>query len=199
MILLDHYSSLLTVASDIFALAQSLGAAGGHGHASASSLLDVVAGINSQPVPTVTLGLDGTGTVTATGTLSGTVQTVDGKAVAPALTKDKMIRGLTLGAVAFIIGVIVGRPIINWLRDRGIGKHIRIEGPASHQIKTGTPTMGGIIFLIPLVIVIAVFMDILTNIRPRAKRIALFTRTMSDAYDKIWARYQKMSPPTGTS
>ncbi len=159
---MDHYSSLLTVASDIFALAQSLGAAGGHGHASASSLLDVVAGINSQPVPTVTLGLDGTGTVTATGTLSGTVQTVDGKAVAPALTKDKMIRGLTLGAVAFIIGVIVGRPIINWLRDRGIGKHIRIEGPASHQIKTGTPTMGGIIFLIPLVIVITVFMDILS-------------------------------------
>ncbi len=42
-----------------------------------------------------------------------------------------------------------------------------------------------------------VFMDILTNIRPRAKRIALFTRTMDEAYEKIQARYEKM-PPTGT-
>jgi phospho-N-acetylmuramoyl-pentapeptide-transferase len=73
-----------------------------------------------------------------------------------------MVRGLTLGAVAFLIGVVIGKPVINWLRDRGIGKHIRIEGPASHQVKTGTPTMGGLIFLIPLVIVIAIFMDILT-------------------------------------
>ena len=78
------------------------------------------------------------------------------------LTPIKMVRGLTLGAVAFLLGMLVGRPVINWLRDRGIGKHIRIEGPASHQVKTGTPTIGGMIFLIPLVIVIAIFMDILT-------------------------------------
>jgi phospho-N-acetylmuramoyl-pentapeptide-transferase len=61
-----------------------------------------------------------------------------------------------------LLGMLVGRPVINWLRDRGIGKQIRIEGPASHQVKTGTPTIGGMIFLIPLVIVIAIFMDILT-------------------------------------
>ncbi|HVF99065.1 MAG TPA: phospho-N-acetylmuramoyl-pentapeptide-transferase [Chloroflexia bacterium] len=76
------------------------------------------------------------------------------------LPRDVMVRGLTLGAVSFLIGLIIGRPVINWLRDHRIGKSIRIEGPASHQIKTGTPTMGGIIFLIPLIIVIAIFMDI---------------------------------------
>lgn len=43
-----------------------------------------------------------------------------------------------------------------------------------------------------------VFMDILTSIRPHAKRVALFTRTIDEAHEKIWARYQKMSPPTGT-
>ncbi|HVG00555.1 MAG TPA: hypothetical protein VND68_12005, partial [Chloroflexia bacterium] len=69
------------------------------------------------------------------------------------LPRDVMVRGLTLGAVSFLIGLMIGRPVINWLRDRRIGKSIRIEGPASHQIKTGTPTMGGIIFLIPLIIV----------------------------------------------
>jgi phospho-N-acetylmuramoyl-pentapeptide-transferase len=78
----------------------------------------------------------------------------------PALSSEVIVRGLTLGAVAFVIGLLIGKPIINWLRDRRIGKHIRIEGPESHQVKTGTPTMGGLIFLIPLVIVIGIFMDI---------------------------------------
>src|SRR5437762_12903736 len=78
------------------------------------------------------------------------------------LSSTVMVRSLTLGAVAFILSLILAKPIINWLRDRGIGKHIRIEGPERHQVKTGTPTMGGIIFLIPLVLIIGVFMDILS-------------------------------------
>lgn len=78
----------------------------------------------------------------------------------PPLTSTVMARALTLGAVAFVLGLLIGKPMINWLRDRRIGKHIRIEGPESHQVKTGTPTMGGLIFLIPIVIVIVVFMDI---------------------------------------
>src|SRR5215207_3533554 len=94
--------------------------------------------ISAQPTPTPTPG--------TTGTLP--------------LPPIVMVRALTLGGVAFVIGLIIGKPVINWLRDRGIGKHIRVEGPESHQIKTGTPTMGGLIFLIPLVIVIGIFMDI---------------------------------------
>jgi phospho-N-acetylmuramoyl-pentapeptide-transferase len=81
--------------------------------------------------------------------------------ISAGLPPSVMVRGLTLGAVAFTMSIIIGRPVINWLRNRGIGKHIRIEGPERHQIKTGTPTMGGIIFLIPLVLVIGLFMDIL--------------------------------------
>src|SRR6266498_4123609 len=69
------------------------------------------------------------------------------------LSSIVVVRGLTLGAVAFVLGLLVGNPVINWLRDRGIGKHIRTEGPAGHEIardryalKVGTPTMGGLIF-----------------------------------------------------
>ncbi len=76
------------------------------------------------------------------------------------LAPSVMVRALTLGAVAFVLGLIIGKPSINWLRDHRIGKHIRIEGPERHQVKTGTPTMGGLIFLIPLVIVLSIFMDI---------------------------------------
>ena len=109
---------------------------------------------------TPTIGIGVTDTVTNVLTPTGTIPGASAQ-VEP-LKPIKMVRGLTLGAVAFLLGVLVGRPVINWLRDRGIGKQIRIEGPASHQVKTGTPTMGGLIFLIPLVIVIAIFMDILT-------------------------------------
>ncbi len=114
-----------------------------HAH---GSLPDLVGGVSAQRVMTPTVVTTGTG----------------GASIAASLPPITMVRGLTLAAVAFLLGVLVGKPAINWLRDRGIGKHIRIEGPASHQVKTGTPTMGGMIFLIPLVIVIAVFMDLLT-------------------------------------
>ena len=34
--------------------------------------------------------------------------------------------------------------LMRWLRSRGIGQHIREDGPASHSVKAGTPTMGGL-------------------------------------------------------
>jgi len=63
-----------------------------------------------------------------------------------------MIRALALAGVAFLIGLVLGRPIILQLRRRRIGKQIRIEGPQSHMVKMGTPTMGGIIFLSTIVL-----------------------------------------------
>ncbi len=60
---------------------------------------------------------------------------------------------LGLASVSFLLTVIWGRPLINLLRQRGIGKQIRIEGPDSHQTKLGTPTMGGVLFLVPLFVI----------------------------------------------
>lgn len=50
--------------------------------------------------------------------------------------------------VAFIIAVILGPLFIPFLRRLKFGQSIRAEGPQSHQKKSGTPTMGGIIFLV---------------------------------------------------
>ena len=72
-----------------------------------------------------------------------------------------MIRALALGGVAFLIGLVLGGPIIRELRRRRIGKQIRIEGPQSHMVKMGTPTMGGLIFLVTIVICIVLFMQLL--------------------------------------
>ncbi|MBR4670473.1 MAG: phospho-N-acetylmuramoyl-pentapeptide-transferase [Butyrivibrio sp.] len=55
--------------------------------------------------------------------------------------------------ISFFIAVISGPAIIIELRKLKAGQTERKEGLASHQKKTGTPTMGGIIFLLPLLVV----------------------------------------------
>ncbi len=100
------------------------------------------------------------GSIGASATPSPSPTVTSATGVIQGLPSIVMVRGLSLGAVAFLLGLLMGKPVINWLLDRRIGKHIRIEGPESHQIKTGTPTMGGLIFLVPLVVVIGIFTDI---------------------------------------
>jgi phospho-N-acetylmuramoyl-pentapeptide-transferase len=53
---------------------------------------------------------------------------------------------------ALLIAFLVGPGIIGRLRARKVGQVIRADGPASHQGKRGTPTMGGIIILLATVI-----------------------------------------------
>ncbi len=63
---------------------------------------------------------------------------------------------LGLATVSFLLAVVWGRPLINLLRRRSIGKQIRIEGPSGHHSKMGTPTMGGVLFLIPVFLITVV-------------------------------------------
>jgi phospho-N-acetylmuramoyl-pentapeptide-transferase len=54
--------------------------------------------------------------------------------------------------MAFLITVLLSPVFIPFLRRLKFGQSIRDEGPQSHQKKTGTPTMGGIVFLLSIVI-----------------------------------------------
>ncbi len=58
-----------------------------------------------------------------------------------------MIRILAAGLLAMVLAVVTGPRFIGWLRARGIGQNIRDVGPESHQVKQGTPTMGGLLIL----------------------------------------------------
>lgn len=60
---------------------------------------------------------------------------------------------LTLGALAFLLAVIWGTPLIRLLQRLQLGKRIRVEGPQSHQSKAGTPMMGGILIIVPVVLI----------------------------------------------
>ena len=64
-----------------------------------------------------------------------------------------MAHALLWGTMTFLVAVFSGRPLIRALRHRGIGKTIRIDGPATHQVKMGTPTMGGLMILVPVLLV----------------------------------------------
>ena len=59
---------------------------------------------------------------------------------------------LSLSGLAFILAVIWGNPLLRILRHFKIGKMIRVEGPDSHITKMGTPTMGGLMILLPVAI-----------------------------------------------
>lgn len=60
----------------------------------------------------------------------------------------------TAGATltALLISLILGPIVIRKLKERQVAEKIRDEGPASHKVKEGTPTMGGIIVLLSVVI-----------------------------------------------
>lgn len=59
--------------------------------------------------------------------------------------------------IAFLISVTVSPVIIPFLRKLKFGQYIREEGPSWHEKKSGTPTMGGLIFLGSTVITSLIF------------------------------------------
>ena len=59
---------------------------------------------------------------------------------------------LALSFLAFIMTVIWGSPLISLLRFLKVGKIIREEGPDRHIEKLGTPTMGGFMIIVPVLI-----------------------------------------------
>jgi phospho-N-acetylmuramoyl-pentapeptide-transferase len=59
-----------------------------------------------------------------------------------------MERVLAAAILSMAISILVGPKLIAFLRAREVGQHIREEGPADHAVKQGTPTMGGILFVL---------------------------------------------------
>ncbi len=55
---------------------------------------------------------------------------------------------ILLFVVSALISLILGRYVISYLKKLKYGQEIRKEGPQSHLQKAGTPTMGGIFFII---------------------------------------------------
>ncbi len=88
---------------------------------------------------------------------------------------------------ALFTALIVGPLVIGRLREFQIGQFIREEGPKAHQKKAGTPTMGGLLIVIAIVVPTLLWAD-LTN---RFVWIAVFSTLayaaigFSDDYSKV--------------
>ncbi|HHY82700.1 MAG TPA: phospho-N-acetylmuramoyl-pentapeptide-transferase [Clostridiales bacterium] len=59
----------------------------------------------------------------------------------------------TVVILAFLSTLLMGILLIPWLRRLKLGQTVRDDGPKTHLSKSGTPQMGGIIFLIPLILI----------------------------------------------
>lgn len=59
---------------------------------------------------------------------------------------------LSLAMLSFVMTVIWGTPLLRVLRHYRIGKLIRVDEPGHHNVKMGTPTMGGVLFIVPVLL-----------------------------------------------
>jgi len=68
------------------------------------------------------------------------------------------ILALAVLVTTFLLGLVFGAPYTDLMRRLRMGKQIRREGPQSHYVKAGTPTLGGVLFIALVAVVwLAVF------------------------------------------
>ncbi len=75
------------------------------------------------------------------------------------MTGQNIVYGIL---AAFAVVVVLMPAFIRLLRRLGMGKRIRLEGPETHYVKEGTPTMGGLLIVL-VVIGIALMMEFFGN------------------------------------
>jgi len=72
-------------------------------------------------------------------------------------------RAISAMTVALLVSLFAGKRIIRWIQKKQIGEEIRDLGLEGQMQKKGTPTMGGIIIFLSIMIPVLLFAD-LTNI-----------------------------------
>ena len=70
------------------------------------------------------------------------------------------LRTVLAAMTALIISFIAGPPVIRWLAAKKIGQAVRLDGPETHLVKSGTPTMGGALILIAISITTLLWGDL---------------------------------------
>ena len=61
---------------------------------------------------------------------------------------------------ALFLSLIIGPWFIKWLRQKKLGQEVRDDGPQTHLIKEGTPTMGGLLIIFAIVISVLLWQDL---------------------------------------
>jgi phospho-N-acetylmuramoyl-pentapeptide-transferase len=70
------------------------------------------------------------------------------------------LRAVLAAGTALVIGLLAGPWVIRKLTRMKIGQAVRTEGPQSHLVKSGTPTMGGALILISIALTTLLWADL---------------------------------------
>jgi phospho-N-acetylmuramoyl-pentapeptide-transferase len=90
-------------------------------------------------------------------------------------------------AIAFLVTVTLGSKFIEFLQTRKFGQFVREEGPETHLIKAGTPTMGGVVMLTGLAAALVVVA------RPNVSTFATLLLVSAVAGIGLYDDWQKIS------
>ena len=69
-------------------------------------------------------------------------------------------RAVLACATALFIGLAAGPRVIRYLAEMKFGQAVRTDGPQTHLVKQGTPTMGGVLILISIAISVLLWADL---------------------------------------
>ncbi|RLW69030.1 MAG: phospho-N-acetylmuramoyl-pentapeptide-transferase, partial [spirochete symbiont of Stewartia floridana] len=69
-------------------------------------------------------------------------------------------RSAYAAVTALLLAFLLGPWVIQKLTQFRIGQKIRLDGPRSHQVKAGTPTMGGLLIIIAFIISVLLWQDL---------------------------------------
>ena len=70
------------------------------------------------------------------------------------------LRTVLAAMTALIISFLAGPRVIRWLADKKVGQAVRLDGPQTHLVKAGTPTMGGALILIAIGVTTLLWADL---------------------------------------
>jgi phospho-N-acetylmuramoyl-pentapeptide-transferase len=56
--------------------------------------------------------------------------------------------------------MLFGKPVIRWLTSLKIGQTVRTDGPQTHLVKSGTPTMGGVLIILSIILTTLLVADL---------------------------------------
>ena len=70
------------------------------------------------------------------------------------------LRAVLAAMTALIISFVAGPRVIRWLAAKKIGQAVRNDGPQTHLVKSGTPTMGGALILIAIAVTTLLWGDL---------------------------------------
>ena len=99
-------------------------------------------------------------------------------------------RAMSAAIIALLFSLIAGKRIIRWIQRQQIGEEIRDLGLEGQMQKKGTPTMGGIIIFLAIIIPVLLFGDLtnIYNVLLVISTIWFFIIGFSDDYIKVFKK-----------